>query len=128
MYKSIGYVAKLLAVPSHTLRFWEEQFPYFRPRKIKGHRYYSPDDITFLKQVKVHLKDKGYSIRGVKNIIKAQGMEIFRNGNFENTENVINASIDSDSSLTAKIAANVSIDRKKLTHIVDRLKDIRRAL
>ena len=78
-YQSIGDISKLIGVKPHTLRFWEEKFPYLKPKKINGVRYYNDVDIACLKQIQNHLKQKGYTIKGVNGIIKDIGIEAFRN-------------------------------------------------
>jgi len=87
-YKNISEVAKTLNVKNHTLRFWEQKFPYFHPKKINGVRYYNEKDISYLKQIQVHLKEKGYTIKGVSNIIKTIGIDAFRNIDMSLKDNV----------------------------------------
>ena len=78
-YQSIGDISKLIGVKPHTLRFWEEKFPYLKPKKINGVRYYNDIDVACLKQIQSHLKEKGYTIKGVNGIIKDIGIDAFRN-------------------------------------------------
>lgn len=41
-------VSALLGVPLSTLRYWEDEFVQFNPeRTAKGHRRYTPDDVTY---------------------------------------------------------------------------------
>ena len=39
-YKTIGEVSKLLKIPQHILRFWEESFAQVSPLKEKGKESY----------------------------------------------------------------------------------------
>jgi len=75
-YKSISEVAELLnlinsktgKVSTHTLRFWEKEFKQIKPKIFAGkRRYYDIQTIEILKNIKYLLKDKGMTIKGVKN-------------------------------------------------------------
>ena len=69
-YKTISEVSKVIGVPAHVLRFWENKFTQLRPMKRSGgRRYYSIEDITLLKQIKTLLYDEGYTIKGAKNTL-----------------------------------------------------------
>ena len=51
----------------HTLRFWEKEFKQIKPKIFAGkRRYYDIRTIEVLK-IKFLLKDKGMTIKGVKN-------------------------------------------------------------
>ncbi len=66
-YCTIGEAAKDLDLPQHVLRFWETKFKQIKPLKRKGgHRYYSPEDVAFLKEVKNLLHEKGFTIKGAQ--------------------------------------------------------------
>ena len=75
-YKTISEVAELLnlinpktgKVSTHTLRFWEKEFKQIKPKIFAGNRrYYDIRTIEVLKKIKFLLKDKGMTIKGVKN-------------------------------------------------------------
>ena len=62
---SIGEVSKLLNVQSHTIRFWEKEFPFLSPnRSEKGRRTYTIDDLKMLQYIKDLLYNKGYTTKG----------------------------------------------------------------
>ncbi|MFA7187912.1 MAG: MerR family transcriptional regulator [Alphaproteobacteria bacterium] len=69
---SINEVAKQLDIPAHTLRYWEKQFPVsIKPATgAGGRRYYRPETVAALKQVRELLYDRGMTIAGVKKLIK----------------------------------------------------------
>ena len=54
---------------NHVLRYWEKQFKDIKPKKINNRRYYTPDQIEIIKLIKFLLKNEGYTISGVKNLI-----------------------------------------------------------
>ena len=75
-YKTISEVAELLnlintktgKVSTHTIRFWEKEFKQIKPKIFAGkRRYYDKETIEILKNIKFLLKDKGMTIKGVKN-------------------------------------------------------------
>ena len=75
-YKTIGEVSKLLKIPQHILRFWEESFAQVSPLKRKGgRRLYSENDINLLRRIKILLNEEGYSIKGVKNYLSKNKIE-----------------------------------------------------
>ena len=77
-YKSISDVAKILdlfnknsgRLSVHTLRYWEKEFDQVKPKIFAGRRrYYDDKTIKILKKIKYLLKEKGYTIKGVKNLL-----------------------------------------------------------
>ena len=75
-YKTIGEVSKLLKIPQHILRFWEESFAQVKPLKRKGgRRLYSENDINLLRRIKMLLNEEGYSVKGVKNYLSKNKIE-----------------------------------------------------
>ncbi len=75
-FRTISEVAAELSVPSHVLRFWETKFTQIRPMKRGGgRRYYRPEDITLLKQIRALLYDDGYTIKGVQKLLRDGGQK-----------------------------------------------------
>lgn len=56
---------------NHVLRYWEKQFKIIKPKFIKNRRYYSIKEINIIKLIKFLLKDKGMTVKGVKNVLKS---------------------------------------------------------
>ncbi len=71
-FASISEVAAKLDVPAHTLRYWEKQFPTaIKPTTgTGGRRYYRPETVDALVQIRRALYDNGMTIAGVKKLIK----------------------------------------------------------
>ena len=69
--RTIGEVAEMLSVPSHVLRFWEENFSKLKPIKYNGRRYYSAKNIDLLKEIKDLLYNQGYSVKGAALYLKS---------------------------------------------------------
>ena len=60
-----------LDVAQHVLRCWESKFPQVRPLKRGGgRRYYRPEDIELLRQIRSLLYDEGYTIKGAQKLLK----------------------------------------------------------
>lgn len=71
--KTIGEVAEELNLPAHVLRFWETKFPQLKPNKRRGrHRYYRPEDIDKLKQIRNLLYEQGYTIKGAQKYLRTE--------------------------------------------------------
>ena len=74
--RTISEVSKTLDVPKHVLRFWEGKFPHISPMKRGGgRRYYRPEDVLLLKGIQCLLYLDGFTIRGVQQIFKREGVD-----------------------------------------------------
>jgi DNA-binding transcriptional MerR regulator len=70
-FRTTGEAALELDVPAHVLRFWESKFSQVRPLKRSGgRRYYRPEDIDLLRQIRQYLYQEGYTIRGVQQLLR----------------------------------------------------------
>ena len=75
-FRTISEVAGDLDIPQHVLRFWETRFTQIKPMKRSGgRRYYRPDDVDLLRGIRHLLYSEGYTIRGVKRILKEHGIK-----------------------------------------------------
>jgi Predicted transcriptional regulators len=77
-YKTICEVAKELnlvnsktgKLNTHTVRFWEKEFKQVKPKIFSGkRRYYDEETINTLKKITFLLKEKGFTINGVKKFL-----------------------------------------------------------
>ena len=72
-FRTISEVADELDVAQHVLRFWESKFPQVRPlKRAGGRRYYRPEDVDLLRQIRSLLYDEGYTIKGAQKLLKTQ--------------------------------------------------------
>ena len=63
----LNLVNKKTKKPSnHILRFWEKKFKQIRPTQLNSRRYYTNEQVEIIKLIKYLLKDKGFTINGVK--------------------------------------------------------------
>jgi len=70
-FRTISEVSDQLQVPQHVLRFWETKFDQVRPMKRGGgRRYYRPEDIELLRQIRDCLYAEGYTIKGVQKLLR----------------------------------------------------------
>ncbi|KKJ75887.1 transcriptional regulator [Kiloniella litopenaei] len=70
-FRTISEVSGDLNVPQHVLRFWETKFPQVKPLKRAGRRrYYRPEDLKILRQIRDLLYKDGYTIKGVQKLFK----------------------------------------------------------
>lgn len=65
-YYTISEVTKLVGVKDYILRYWEEEFPGLKPKKIRGRRLYTPHDIKLILYIKKLLYEEGFTIEGAK--------------------------------------------------------------
>lgn len=73
VYYSIGEVALLVGVETHTLRYWEEQFRQLRPLRRSGNRTYRKKDIDLVEHIKHLLYEEKYTIAGARRQLDMEG-------------------------------------------------------
>jgi DNA-binding transcriptional MerR regulator len=67
LYFSIGEVAKMCAVETHVLRYWEQEFPMIAPSKRRGNRrYYKTGDVIIIRKIRSLLYEQGFTIDGAR--------------------------------------------------------------
>jgi DNA-binding transcriptional MerR regulator len=70
-FRTISEVATTLDLPQHVLRFWETRFPQIKPLKRGGgRRYYRPEDVALLQDIRRLLYSEGYTIKGVQRLLR----------------------------------------------------------
>lgn len=68
--RTISEASELLDIPQHVLRFWETKFAQIKPLKRNGgRRFYRPQDLEILQQIKHLLYAQGYTIKGAQKAI-----------------------------------------------------------
>mgnify|MGYP003499698404 FL=1 len=73
LYYSISEVAEMFGLNESTLRYWEQEFPYLRP-KTKGPskvRQYAEKDIEQIRLIHNLVKVRGFKIAAAKSIISS---------------------------------------------------------
>ena len=71
-YYSIKEVAKIIGVSEPTLRYWETEFPFLKPRTTyKGVRQYQEKDIDDLRVIYNMVKVRGFKIAAARKMINA---------------------------------------------------------
>ena len=70
-FRTISEVSNETNIPTHVLRFWETKFSNINPLKRSGNRrYYRPEDVKTIFQIKTLLYDNGYTVRGVQKLLQ----------------------------------------------------------
>lgn len=68
--RTISEASDMLDIPQHVLRFWETKFSQIKPLKRNGgRRFYRPQDLEVLQQIKHLLYNQGYTIKGARKAI-----------------------------------------------------------
>jgi DNA-binding transcriptional MerR regulator len=76
-FRTISEVAAILDLPQHVLRFWETRFTQIKPLKRGGgRRYYRPEDVTLLQEIRRLLYSEGYTIKGVQRLMKDGALKV----------------------------------------------------
>src|ERR1700687_2036481 len=71
LYFKIGDVAKLCAVETYVLRFWETQFPQLKPNKSgTGQRLYRRREVELALEIKRLVHGEGYTIIGARQALE----------------------------------------------------------
>ena len=89
-YHKIGEVAKMLDVPTSTVRYWEKEFSQVKPMKNKkGDRIFSLKDIETLKEIKYLVHDRGVKIAKAGSRISGKTEILSENKNSEVVKRLI---------------------------------------
>lgn len=69
----IGEAARLLALKTCVLRFWEGEFPQLAPlRTPSGQRLYSEADMALLFRIRSLLHEQGMTIAGARRVLRGE--------------------------------------------------------
>ena len=121
-FRTISEVSNDLEVPPHVLRFWETKFPQIKPLKRGGgRRYYRPEDVALLRQIRQLLYNDGYTIKGVQRLLKE--------GALKNTTQLgAMTANESDEQKQPQNSTTSSQEKAALRLIVDELQALRKLL
>jgi len=121
-FRTISEVSNALEVPPHVLRFWETKFPQIKPLKRGGgRRYYRPEDVSLLRQIRQLLYNDGYTIKGVQRLLKE--------GALKNTAQVgVVTANEPDERKQSQNSTTSSQEKATLRSIVDELQSLRKRL
>src|SRR5215472_2031141 len=71
LYFKIGDVARICAVETYVLRFWETQFPQLKPNKSgTGQRLYRRREVELALEIKRLVHGEGYTISGARHALE----------------------------------------------------------
>ena len=121
-FRTISEVSNALEVPPHVLRFWETKFPQIKPLKRGGgRRYYRPEDVSLLRQIRQLLYNDGYTIKGVQRLLKE--------GALKNTAQVgVVTASEPDERKQSQNSTTSSQEKATLRSIIDELQSLRKRL
>tara|TARA_B100000963_G_scaffold24769_1_gene18564 strand:+ start:1360 stop:1803 length:444 start_codon:yes stop_codon:yes gene_type:complete len=121
-FRTISEVSNALEVPPHVLRFWETKFPQIKPLKRGGgRRYYRPEDVSLLRQIRQLLYNDGYTIKGVQRLLKE--------GALKNTAQLgVVTTNEPDEQKQSQNSTSSSLEKATLKSIVDDLRSLRKLL
>ena len=121
-FRTISEVSNDLEVPPHVLRFWETKFPQIKPLKRGGgRRYYRPEDVALLRQIRQLLYNDGYTIKGVQRLIKERALK--------NTAQLgVATAMEPDQQQQPQNSTTGSREKAALMSIVDELQSLRKIL
>jgi len=75
-FRTISEAGDELDLKPHVLRFWEAKFPDLQPvTRGGGRRFYRPEDIDFLRGLRILLHDEKHKIKDVQKLIKVKGAQ-----------------------------------------------------
>jgi len=113
-FRTISEVANELEIPQHVLRFWESKFSQVKPLKRGGgRRYYRPEDVVLLRNIRSLLYNEGYTIKGVQKLLR-EG-QLTRSGREHDRPRPKQASLS-------------AAQRREIGAIIDELTEIKRML
>ena len=119
-FRTISEVAEELDVPQHVLRFWESKFSTVRPLKRGGgRRYYRPEDVELIRQIRNLLYADGYTIKGVQRLM--------REGQLRASASQAGGKTTASAKAAPKAAASRTLDVRGLIAELTELRDMLRA-
>jgi DNA-binding transcriptional MerR regulator len=72
LYYKIGEVSRIAGLPSHVIRFWEQEFSKIKPHRTpSGQRLYTRRNIEIILQIKDLLYAQKYTIEGARQFLKS---------------------------------------------------------
>lgn len=75
-FRTISEAGEELDLQPHVLRFWESKFSQIQPMKRSGgRRFYRPEDIEFLRGIKILLHREKHPIKDVQKLIRVRGAQ-----------------------------------------------------
>ncbi|OGT06996.1 MAG: hypothetical protein A2103_01540 [Gammaproteobacteria bacterium GWF2_41_13] len=118
LFFSISEAADLCGVKPHVLRYWEDEFCQIKPTtRTGGRRYYQPQDIELIRNIRALLYDKGYTIAGARKILSsAKKLTQELSAEVVETAKEISSSVSESSLETFKQAAVASAEN--ISHVV----------
>lgn len=118
-FRTIREVSEELDVPQHVLRFWESRFSQIKPlKRAGGRRYYRPNDILLIRNIRHYLYEEGYTIKGVQKMLKEQGVSAFISGEQSEEKRPEIQSLPAD--ISAELLT-LSADLKEMRDDLDRV-------
>jgi len=73
LYYSINEISEQLNEPSHTIRYWEQQFPFLKSKKTKtGARLYTKEQLNKFQHIHKEININNMSVAGLKKKYKKQ--------------------------------------------------------
>jgi DNA-binding transcriptional MerR regulator len=128
-FRTISEVAANLDVPQHVLRFWESKFQQVRPLKRGGgRRYYRPEDVDLLTNIKELLYNQGFTIRGVQKLLREGNRSPLARTSATEAPHAPTALSNLPSTGAAPKAALPSVMRREMDGVLSELKAMRELL
>lgn len=88
-YYTVREVSDITGIKPYTLRYWEEKLKIIRPIRLNSlHRRYTRKDIENIIKIK-ELMEKGYSIKGIKNVLYSKRKEKEENQKYDKTKEIL---------------------------------------
>jgi len=122
-FRSISEAADEVGVPQHVLRFWEGKLDVIQPvKRAGGRRFYRPEDIQLLKDIRRLLHDEGMTIKGVERLYKEKKARTPRAQSDVASEAVVSARPldDAARSRLAHVLVQIEAAQARLTSVLSR--------
>lgn len=120
-YYTIGEVAEKFNVNTSLIRFWETEFDILRPKKNKkGDRQFTQKDIDCVQTIYHLVKEKGYTLQGAKDIIKASSKE-------QNEKAALITSLEKIKSFLTEIRDNLNTKDTQMPDTTDSVENRQRS-
>ena len=89
-FRTISEVSRETKIPTHVLRFWESKFSNINPLKRSGNRrYYRPEDVKLIIQIKTLLYENGYTVKGVQKLFKDKSNKLEKSNTIDDNKDLL---------------------------------------
>jgi len=116
-FRTISEASAELDLKPHVLRFWEAKFPDLSPvTRGGGRRFYRPEDVDFLRGLRILLHEEKHKIKDVQKLIKMKGAQSIVELGHSEADTVPSGPIETRDLVPARIKVSAAKPKRAKPH------------